>query len=343
MRSWHLIAPKELKEVDDSLPPLGENEARVKISDVLLSPTDYKIYDGTSAASFPLIPGRFAIGKIVSLPGDVQKLGNYSKGERVFLIPHFIDEDFCEDSTPLQGAQSVKVAGIHRDGFATTFVNMPFENIIPIPESVSDHSALFCYHLSLAISAIDRLGELKDKRIAVAGAGILGIILCKLLSYYQAVPILFDAHPSYLEFARQNGVPYAFLNNDSLDSSINSITGGAFADGAIYAATDNASISSAVFRITAPNKNVVFCGFRAGALQASLKLALEKQLHIFGSSDASKNLSTAINLLATKAIDLDMFHLDVYDLSALPKAYTKESEYEAPHERLSLIDCYGQL
>lgn len=331
--------------MDVSLPPLGENEVRVKISDVLLSPTDYKIFEGSSNASFPLVPGRFAVGKISAFPDDAEKIGNFSKGDRVFIVPHFIDEDYNGDSTPLQGAASVKVAGIHRDGFLSPFVNVPVDNLVHIPETISNQSALFCYHLSLAISSIDRLGDIKGKYIAVAGAGILGMILCKLLTYYQAVPILFDARPSFLECARKNGISYAFLNNDMLDSSINSVTGGAFTDGAIYAATENASISSAVFRVTAPNKNIVFCGFRANSLQASLKLALEKQLHIFGSSDASQNLSTAVNLLATKAIDLDMFHLNIYDLSDLPAAYAdaKENDYNAPHERLSLIDCYGQL
>jgi threonine dehydrogenase-like Zn-dependent dehydrogenase len=101
-----------------------------------------------------------------------------------------------------------------------------------------------------------------------------------------------------------------------------------------------------VFRITAPGKNVVFCGFTSGALQANLDVALKKQLHILGVSAPKDNLSSAINLLANKVINVKPFISGTYSIGDLLKAYKdgdRTDEKELPHERTVIIDCFGRL
>jgi threonine dehydrogenase-like Zn-dependent dehydrogenase len=284
------------------------------------------------------------VGKITQLPEDYT--GILEKGNRVFIDPHFPDKNFKGDSTPLQGMNSVKVAGMTCNGFLYPYVIAPQDNLYVLPDSVSEESALFIYPLALALAGIDDLGEIKGKYIAVFGANALGIILCEMLAYYQAVPILVDSRTARLEFARRTGVTYAFLNDDSLDAHINSITGAAFADGAIYVPSGNTIVNTAVFRVTAPEKNVVFCGFTSGALQANLDVALRKQLCILGVSAPRDNISSAINLLANKVINVKPFLSGTYPIGDLLKAYKdgdRTNEKELPHERTVIIDCYGRL
>lgn len=343
MKTWHLIAPRELKEFEQNETPLKKGEARVKIFNVLLNSLDAMVYDGSINASYPIIPGRFAVGKVVAI--DEDNVLAAEKGNRVFLNPVLPDEHFSGDSTALLGMESVKVAGQTCDGFLTPYVNIRAENLCVLPESVSGETALYTYLIALAETALDRIGEIKGKYIAVVGATALGVILCQLLVYYQAVPVLIDSRTTRLDFARQCGVTYAFLNDENLDANINAITGAAFADGAIYVASGNAVVNTVAFRVTAPEKTVVFCGFAPQNLQVNLELALKKQLHIIGVSDASENISSAINLLANRAVDVNRFSHCTYFLDDLPKAYADGAAERGKNQNINLtvIDCYGKL
>ncbi len=343
MKTWHLIAPGEFKEFEQSEAPLKTGEARVKIFNVLLNSFDAMVYDGVMNAAFPLIPGRFAVGKITAIEENGACAAE--KGNRVFLNPVFPDKAFRGDSTPLLGMESVKIAGQTCDGFLAPYVNISTDNLCALPESVSNETALYTYLIALAETALDKIGEIKGKYIAVVGATALGVILCQLLVYYQAVPVLIDSRTTRLEFARQCGVTYAFLNDENLDANINAITGAAFADGAIYVASGNAVVNNVAFRVTAPEKTVVFCGFAPQNLQVNLEMALRKQLHIIGVSDATENISSAVNLLANKAVDVERFSRRTYPLDELPRAYADSAaERGTDHNiNLTVIDCYGKL
>lgn len=343
MKSWHLIAPNDLKEFDvpeteDALP---QDKLKVKIFNVLLNSFDKLIYAGKVKAAYPVVPGRFAVGKISAVPENYD--GFPEKGKRVFINPTFADRGFDGDSTPLQGREPVKKAGITSDGFLMHYALVPPENLFALPDSVTNESALFIHLIAQAESALDRLGDIKGKYIAVIGANALGIILCNLLSYYQAIPLLIDSRTSRLDFAKKNGISYALLSDDTLDATVNRITGGAFADGAVYVSSGSTVVSTAVFRVTAPGKNVVFCRTSSAPLQVNLELAMDKQLHILGVSDVSEKIATAINLLATKAVDVSRFPLGICTLENVCDFFTRPVNTEDPTEPLVMVDCYGKL
>lgn len=343
MKTWHLISPCELKPFETNEPVPKADEAKIKISNVLLDSTDLAVYNGSESVSYPLIPGRFAVGKISLLPEGYE--GMLERGNRVFINPFLPDRNFSGDSTLLQGMESVKICGMTENGFLAPYAAVPIDNLCALPESVPDDKALYIYLIALAVSAIDALGEIKGKYIVVFGGTALGLVLCQMLCYYQAVPILVDSRTARLDFARRSGVTYAFLNDDSLDSRINSITGAAFADGAVYVPSGSPIVNTAVFRTVGPHKHVVFCGFNSESLQVNLGLALQKELHVFGVSDPTGNIATAINLLANKAVNVNIFAHKIYSIGNLQQAYdeTATNDNERPHEAISVIDCYGQL
>lgn len=343
MKTWQLIAPNELKEVETVEETPKDEEVKVKIFNVLLNSLDYMIYDGDVTVTYPIIPGRFAVGKIVALDKDEQP--TMERGNRVFIDPIFPDENFDGNSTALLGMDSIKFAGQTKNGFLTPYVTVKADNVYVLPESVPNEKALYTYLIALAVSALDKVGDIQGKYIAVVGATELGIILCQLLGYYQAVPILIDSRTKRLEFAKQCGVTYAFLNDENLEENINTITGAAFADGAIYVANGNAVVNNVAFHVTAPEKTVVFCGYAPTTLQVNLKMALQKQLHIIGINNASANIATAINLLANKAVDVSRFNKNSYLLNDLPEAYAEAKNNDAAKSGtlLTVIDCYGKL
>lgn len=340
MNTWRLIAANEWKETEPSEDAPAADEAKIKIFNVMLDALDLDVAAGRIPAALPVVPGRFAVGTVLSA---AEEDGEIRKGARVFIDPVFRDEAFEGDSTPLMGMDSVRYAGQTANGFASPFAVVPKKNLYVLPDSVSDENACFTYLLALAESALDKLGEITGKYIAVVGANTLGILLCLLLAYYQAVPILIDGRTARLDFARKCGITYAFLNDDNLDANVNDITGAAFADGAVYVSAGKTIVGSSVFRVTAPRKNVVFVGYAPGSMQIDLELVFRKELHVIGVHDGSDNISTAINLLATRAVDVSVFSCRTYSLDQLPKAYTDGEAERGKVERPAVIDCYGKL
>lgn len=340
MTTWRMVAAKELKEVEQLEEELSENEARVKVFNVLLDNIDLEIFNGKIQSAYPFIPGRYAVGKVMQTGNDSL---SYLKGKRVFLSPIIPVEHFNGDSTPLQGLDKVSFAGQNSDGFACASVSLPVSVLYELPDNITTETATFTYLVALAVTAIDKLGDTRGKYIAVIGGNTLGIILCKLLTYYQAMPILVDSRTSRLEFAKKCGITYAFLNDDNLDSAINDITGAAFADGTIYLATGSSLVNTAAFRVTAPGKNVVFCGYAPTATQVNLELAIKKELRLLGASNASASITTALNLLATKAIDVSIFPRKNYSLDQIESIYADMNEKATKTEYLAYIDCFGKL
>ena len=147
------------------------------------------------------------------------------KGTRV-LLHAVIDapdyghkaKNFAEDDFLLCGRTA--------DGYLRDLVNLPPENVTALPDSVSDEKALLLHHVALAKAAADKLGVKKGQHVAVVGANLLGILLCQLLIYQQAAPILIDAEPERLEFAKSCGIYYTMAADENLLNNVANVTGG---------------------------------------------------------------------------------------------------------------------
>ena len=177
----------------------------------------------------------------------------------------------------------------------------------PLPESVSDESALLLHPVSIAKAAADKLGVRKGQHVAVVGANVLGILLCQLLIYQQAAPILIDTDRARLEFARTCGVYYTMEADEHLLDNIASVTGGRLVSGAVYVTSARRNDPALPFSVCAHGANVVLCGSRED-FDVNFAAAFRKQLSVFCVSGRSENLEASGNLMVSGAVDLSCFN-----------------------------------
>ena len=85
--------------------------------------------------------------------------------------------------------------------------------------------------LALCEAVADKIEADKGRHIAVIGATALGMILCQLLIYHQAVPVLIDSDPEKLKKANRAGIYYTLAADETLQSNLSQITGGRMAYG----------------------------------------------------------------------------------------------------------------
>ena len=299
MNAWKLVAPRELQKEECPVPEAEAGKIRVRVTKMMLSRVDAEIYKGNIKAKFPMVPGRFAIGQISTDTGN----SLFPKSSRVLFHTYrelpdcgTEDKDFSEED--------VRICGMTEDGFLRDFVNVYPDQMTPLPDSVGDIDALLVHYVAIAKTAIDRLGASKGDRVVVVGADFLGILIAQLLIYQQASPILIDSHPERLYLAKKCGVYYTLSASDEVIDDVASVTGGRLADKAIYVKTAAEDPYLAVQLVKRSGKVVVCASDRTGFM-GDLSFAVRKQLNISFISDPDSSLESSINLIVSKAINLE--------------------------------------
>ena len=313
MKVWQLAYPHNLQHVNAPDLKLNEDKVKVKITKALVSEADVAVYSGAIKVTAPFIPGRFAIGQITEAGED----SFVKKGERVYLAGVTEDEN---------APDGLRVAGETADGFYRDFVVAGIDDVYPLPSSVTDEAAFLIDAIALAEHVVDEMHIDVGQHVLVLGGGLYGNILCQILIYHRAVPILADNNAERRMRAKKSGIYYTFPNDDTLKDNVLSVTGGKLADAAVYLAFANRSEPSVLFPLVKRDSYVAFCSMTGKSLQVNLEYAMKNNVTIKGFTESREFVSTAINLLANKAVIFSEFPFKSTREEELPKILENYSQ-----------------
>lgn len=280
--------------------------SKVKILSVLMTPEDFQTINGDETAIYPVIPGRIAIGQI----SDANPNAYLSKGTRVYINPTAAcgecfnclagrDENCCD----------FKIAGKNTNGYLRDFAVVNNRQMYFLPPSVKDNEALLIDYIALSLSTIDKLDIKKGEHVAVIGGGIIGLLISLLIIYYQGVPILIDGNDKNLEKAKNAGVYYNLFSDNKVESEVSELTGAHMAQKVIYIAYSNINTDLAL-KLASNNAKIGVVGFSSPNLKVNFRLAMAKQLEFCCITNGYGYTEKAINMIANKAINLNMFSFD---------------------------------
>lgn len=310
MKIWQLAYPHNLQHVTSPDLKLTQDKVKVKITKALLTESDVAVYSGAVKVKAPFIPGRFAIGQVTETGED----SFIRKGERVYLAG--TTEDEC-------APDGLRIAGETADGFYRDFVLAGVDDVYPLPASVSDEAAFLIDAIALAEHIVDEMHIGVGDHVLVLGGGLYGNILCQILIYHRAVPILADNNAERLARAKRSGIYYTFPNDETLKNNVMEVTGGKLADGAVYLAFANRCEPSVLFPLVKRDAYVAFCSLTNKTLHVNLEYAMKNNLTIKGITESREFVSTAINLLANKAVHFSEFTFKSYREEELPELMEK--------------------
>ncbi len=314
MKVWQLAYPHKIEHAVASDLKLTKDKVKVKVTKALVSESDVAVFTGALKVKAPFIPGRFAIGQVTEAHED----SFIRKAERVYLAG--VTEDEC-------APDGLCIAGETVDGFYRDFVLAGVDDVYPLPSSVTDEAAFLIDPIALAEHVVDEMHVEVGQHILVLGGGLYGNILCQILIYHRAVPILADNNTERLARAKKSGIYYTFPNDETLKNNILSVTGGKLADGAVYLAFANRCEPSVLFPLVKRDAYVSFCSLMGKNLPVNLEYAMKNNVTIKGITESRAFVSTAINLLANKAINFSEF------------TFKSSREEELP----ALLERYAQI
>ena len=321
MKVWQLAYPHNLQHVKAPDLKLDADKVKVKITKALLTESDVSVYSGAIKVKAPFIPGKFAIGQVTEAGED----SFIKKGERVYLA------GVTEDELSPDG---LRIAGETADGFYRDFCLAGVDDVYPLPASVSDEAAFLIDAVALAEHVVDEMNVTIGQHILVLGGGLYANVLCQILIYHRAVPILADNNAERLARAKKSGIYYTFPNDETLKNNISAVTGGKMADGAVYLTHANRSEPSVLFPLVKRDAFVAFCATTGKSLPVNLEYAMKNNVTIKGITENREFVSTAINLLANKAVNYSSYSFLSYKEEQLPELMDKYANVLASGQNL---------
>ncbi len=192
------------------VPEPGPNDVLIRVKKSAICGTDVHIYNWDKWAEatipVPMVVGHEFSGEIAEIGSAVTK---YKVGQRVSGEGHIVC-GICRNCRAGRGhlCRNTLGVGVHRPGSFGEYVCIPEDNVVPIPDDISDEIAAIFDPFGNAVHtalSFDLVGE--DVLVTGAGPiGIMGALVAKRSGARKVV--ITDINPARLALARKLGIDH---------------------------------------------------------------------------------------------------------------------------------------
>jgi L-iditol 2-dehydrogenase len=309
MKALLLEDRMRLSYVDLPVPELGPADVLVAVRACGICGSDVHGFDGSTGRRVPpLVMGHEASGVVAHVGA---RAGEWQEGDRVtFDSTLYCGEcafclagqsNLCERRRVLGAA----FAGYRKDGAFAEYVAVPGRVLTRLPDEVSFEQAALVEPLSVALHAVARAEVRAADSVAVVGTGMIGLLVVQALRAAGVRRVIgIDLDPGRLELARRLGADDV-LRADAGDfaAAVRGSTGGSGADVAIEVVGTTPAIGTALTSLR-PGGRLVLIGNVAPTVEIPLQAVVTGELTLAGSCASSGEYATAVDLLASGAIDV---------------------------------------
>lgn len=209
-----MTAPGKIEFREVSVPEIQEHEVLIKIIKIGICGSDIHVYHGEHPfTSYPVTQGHEVSGEIVKLGSQVTGL---AKGQKVTIQPQVV----CGTCYPCRHGkynlcEELKVMGFQTTGVASHYFAVDALKVTPLPEEMSFDEGAMIEPLAVAVHAIRRAGDVKGAKIAVLGAGPIGILVAQTAKGLGAESVMItDVSELRLKKAQECGVDFCINTKD---------------------------------------------------------------------------------------------------------------------------------
>ena len=195
-----LRVEKNQLSVNEIRKPSPKDEALVRVLLSGICNTDLEIARGY--AGFNGTIGHEFVGVVEhsSVPGLVGKrvVGEINAGCGKCKLCVAGDPRHCPTRTVL--------GIVGRDGAHAEFLKLPVENLLRVPDKITDDHAVFTEPLAAACGIVERTTIQSSERVAVIGDGKLGLLCAQVVALTGAETLLIGKHRNKLRIAEKRDI-----------------------------------------------------------------------------------------------------------------------------------------
>jgi len=309
MKALVLDAYKKLNYRDFPDPEITASEVLIEVKACGICGSDVHGLDGSTGRRIPpLIMGHEASGVITDKGKNVK---NRKIGDRVTFDSTIYP---LNDWYTLRGHYNLSnnrmVLGVspgeyRRHGAFAEKVAVPDHILYSIPADVSFEEAAMVEPVAVAAHAINLSGLKPGNSAIVAGTGMIGLFIVKLLKIFGAYPVIaIDIDDKKLELARDFGADLA-LNPEDKDISdhIQKYTKNRGADLAFEAVGISTTVETCVTNVR-KGGTVVVVGNISAEIELPLQSIVTREIKLQGSCAINGEYEMVLDLLAAKKVDV---------------------------------------
>ena len=296
-----------LREVATPRPAAGEALIRVTLAGIC--GTDRQILQGYS--DFSGIPGHEFVGQVVECEAR-DWIGKRVVGEINVTCGRC---DFCRRGLGRHCRERTVMGIVNRPGAFAEYVALPVANLHEVPANVPDEAAVFTEPLAAAAEILEQMPVPAGTRVAVLGAGRLGLLVAQVLNHVGARVSVIGRNATKLEKPRSWGI-----------SAVNAAASGLAARSfpIVVEATGAPSGLDEALRLVEPRGTVVMKSTFHGPSHFDTAKLVVDEVILLGSRCG--NFKTALDLLASGAVRVRELISKVFPLEAGAEAFNYLNE-----------------
>ncbi|MCC3773861.1 zinc-binding dehydrogenase [Streptomyces sp. UNOB3_S3] len=206
MKALMFEAPHQAVLTRRPTPEPAPGEALVRLAYNSVCGSDLSFYKGVwHGFTYPVVPGHEWSGTVVGVNGpDDGLVGTNVVGD---LTCSCGSCRHCAAGKPTLCAD-LQELGFTRDGACAEYMTIPAANLHRLPGALSLREACQVEPLAVALNAVDRLGVAPGEKVAITGAGGIGLLLAQAVRQRGGeVTAVAEPVPERREAAAALGVP----------------------------------------------------------------------------------------------------------------------------------------
>lgn len=296
MRAAKITRPGEIVVEDVACPEPGAGEVLVRVMASGICGTDVHIFHGEYMGDYPIIPGHEFAGVVEAIGPGVTR---WQPGDRVAVEPN-IACDNCESclNNRQNFCQNWQAVGVTRPGGMAQFTTVPEKAVFAVGDLPFEQAA-FVEPLSCVLHGLERLKIANADRVAILGAGPIGLLLLQGARLNGASQVtVVDKNTARGAFAGQLGADEVLTELDGLTP-----------DGydAVIDATGVIAVMRRAIDFARPGGKVLLFGVPPDGQEMCLEAfkIFRKGLTLLSSFTSVRNSYQAVNLLRTGRIRVD--------------------------------------
>lgn len=323
-----------IEEVE--VPEIGDEELLVKVKYAGVCGTDVRIYNGSKKIPSPKIIGHEFAGEVVEKGKNVS---NFNTGDRVTVYPMIpCGQCYCCKDNRSNICVNRKTIGYEIDGGFAEYVKIPKEaiekgNVIKLPDDISYLEAALSEPVTAAFHGIKRSGLKAKDKLAIFGAGFIGICHVQLARLINPDSIIVvEPKEEKRMLAKEFGADMVIdpVSKDD-KQEIFEFTKGEGVDVAIVDVGIPAVIEKALTCVKKGGTLLLFAGSPEGS-----KITIDpnwihyREINVTGSSAATPDeQKQVLSMIASKNIDAKRLLTEVLPMEEWKKAFEMKENYLA--------------
>jgi 2-desacetyl-2-hydroxyethyl bacteriochlorophyllide A dehydrogenase len=293
MQALTILGPNQAKVEERPKPTPGLGEVLVRVAACGICGTDVHIYRGEYLGEYPIVPGHEFAGDVAAVGSGVSRL---RVGDRVAIEPNIACGN-CEAC--LNNRQNFchnwQAIGVTHPGGMAQYVVAPETTAFDIG-ALPFEVAAFMEPLSCVVHGIERAEIRLADRVAILGAGPIGLLLLQVALHYGAADVtVLERQDARAELAVALGARRTLRRLDDLPGSAYDL---------VVDATGATDVMARTVALARPGGSILLFGVppRGAALTLDAFSVFEKGLSIRSSYTSRRNSLQAIALLTSGAV-----------------------------------------